>query len=288
MTQPKMLILGLLFGVIGGITSFATDLSAQTALETARKEGYIRVGFANQVPYAYATDKGILVGADADMAREIVKRLGIEQMDGVLTEFASLIPGLRAGRFDIVLATFITPKRCEQAAFSEPIYAIGQALIVRAGNPKKIQSYDDLTRRPDLKFSVMSGAVQASWTKALGIAEDRVSSYPDVTSAVAAVRTGRADAFGISALTARRAVEAAGKDAGVELVAGFKDPIIDGKPARGYGAFAFRKEDAGLLAAFNEVLKGLVGTPKHLEIIGAYGFGKDNLPDGKTAAELCR
>jgi polar amino acid transport system substrate-binding protein len=262
------------------------DVAAQDSLARAKENGYIRVGFPNQVPYAYATAKGILTGADAELARQVIQGMGIKEMDGVLTEFASLIPGLKAGRFDMVLAMFVNPKRCAEIAFSEPIYGIGQALVVKSGNPKNIQSYDDLINRDDVKFAIMSGAVQGIYAKKLNIPSDRVLPFPDGPSAVAGVGTGRADAFGISSLSARRLVEAAGPDAGVELLAGFKDPIIDGKPARGYGAFGFRKEDKTLLAAFNETLAKVLGSPKHLETIKAFGFAEDNLPN-KATADLC-
>ncbi len=277
----------LVLAMVGGVAFLPAGATAAPALDAARKAGYIRVGFPNQVPYAYATDKGELVGADADVAREVIKRMGIQQMDGVLTEFASLIPGLKAGRFDIVLAMFVNPTRCEQVAFSEPIYGIGQALIVKSGNPKGVRSYDDLVRRSDVRFAIMAGAVQAQYAKTLNIADERVMQFPDGPSALAAVATGRADAFGISSLPARRLLEAAGKDAGVEMVAGFPDPVINGKPARGYGAFAFRKEDEDLRVAFNKALKELLGTPAHLAMISKYGFARENLPD-KTTAELCK
>jgi polar amino acid transport system substrate-binding protein len=81
-------------------------------------------------------------------------------------------------------------------------------------------------------------------------------------------------------------VEAAGSSAGVELVAGFKDPVIDGKPARGYGAFGFRLADKSLLADFNKHLKKILGSPKHLATIKEFGFGKYNLPD-QTTSKLC-
>lgn len=266
---------------LGGVAS------AQSVLERAKKDGYIRVGFPNQVPYAFATEKGVLTGADTEVARKVVQRMGIKEMDGVLTEFASLIPGLKAGRFDIVLAMFVNPARCQQVAFSEPIYGIGQGLIVRKDNPKKIQSWDDLIKRADVSLAIMAGAVQGIYAQKLGIPEGRVASYPDGPSAINAVKTGRSDVFGISALSARKMIENAGPDAGVALVAGFKDPVVDGKPARGYGAFAFRKEDSDLQAEFNKALAGLLGTKEHLEAIKQFGFEEDNLPDAKTA-DLCK
>ena len=269
------------FMVAGG-----ADVMAETTLEKAKSNGYIRVGFPNQVPYAYATMKGKLTGADTELARMVFKSMGIKEMDGVLTEFASLIPGLKAGRFDGVLAMFVNPKRCKEIAFAEPIYGIGQGLVVKKGNPKKIMSYDDLISRNDLKFAIMSGAVQGIYAKKLNIPKARVMGFPDGPSAVAAVGSGRADAFGISSLSAGRLVEAAGSSAGVELVAGFKDPVIDGKPARGYGAFGFRLADKSLLADFNKHLKKILGSPKHLATIKEFGFGKYNLPD-QTTSKLC-
>lgn len=273
---------------LGGfsLAGFAGHAVAETTLEKAKSNGYIRVGFPNQVPYAYATAKGKLTGADTEVARMVFQRMGIKEMDGVLTEFASLIPGLKAGRFDGVLAMFVNPKRCAEIAFAEPIYGIGQALVVKQDNPKKIMSYDDLISRDDVKFAIMSGAVQGIYAKKLNISAERVMAFPDGPSAVAAVGTGRADAFGISSLSARRLVEAAGPSAGVQLVTGFKDPVIDGKPARGFGAFGFRKADANLLTAFNKALGEILGTPEHLATIEKFGFAKDNLPD-KTTAELC-
>lgn len=268
------------------VVAGGADVMAETTLEKAKSNGFIRVGFPNQVPYAYATAKGKLTGADAELARMVVERMGIKEMDGVLTEFASLIPGLKAGRFDVVLAMFVNPKRCAEIAFAEPIYGIGQALVVKQGNPMKIMSYDDLTSRDDVKFAIMSGAVQGIYAKKLNIPEARVLAFPDGPSAVAAVGTGRADAFGISSLSAQRLVQAAGSDAGVELVAGFKDPVIDGKPARGYGAFGFRHGDPDLLAEFNKTLKDILGSSEHLATIKEFGFAEYNLPD-KTTAELC-
>lgn len=279
-----------LFAALIGATAvagWADGASAQTIFERAKKDGYIRVGFPNQVPYAFATEKGVLTGADAEVARKAVQRMGIKEMDGVLTEFASLIPGLKAGRFDIVLAMFVNPARCQQVAFSEPIYGIGQGLIVKKDNPKKITSWDDIVKRSDVSLAIMAGAVQGIYVQKLGVAESRVSSYPDGPSAISAVKTGRADVFGISVLSARKMVEAAGADSGVMVVAGFKDPVIDGKPARGFGAFAFRKEDTDLQAEFNKALAGLLGTKEHLDTIKQFGFDESNLPDMKTA-DLCK
>ena len=276
------LVLGLALGA-----AIAGGASAETAMERARAEGVIRVGFPNQVPYAYANEKGELTGADAEVAKLVVDKMGIPKMEAVLTEFAALIPGLKAKRFDLVLAMFITPARCEQVVFSEPIYGAGQALIVAKGNPFKLGDYGQLVSNDKLRIAIMAGAAQANYLKKLGVSSDRVSMLPDMLSAANAIESGRADVFPISALLARRLVASMGAGAGVQVVEVSPDPVIDGRPARGYSAFAFRKDDDDLLAAFNAALKDVETEDKLLPAIASFGFDKSNLPD-KTAAELCK
>ena len=265
----------------------AAPLHAQTALARIKKDGFARVGFPNQVPYAYADEKGVLTGADAVIARMVIQKMGVKDMDGVLTEFASLIPGLKAGRFDIVLAMFVNPQRCAQVAFSEPIYRVGQGIVVRNGNPLKIRNYDDLVKRDEIRIAVMAGAVQMSNLKKLGVPDARIASFPDGPSAVAAVSSGRADAFTISDLPARRLLAASGASAGLQMVPAFAPPLVDGRPAQGHSAFAFRPEDAELQREFNKALAELMATPAFLEAMAPFGLTRDNLPDSKTA-DLCR
>jgi len=260
--------------------------AAQGTLQKIQREGYVRVGFPNQVPYAYANEKGQLTGADAEIAKLVIDKMGIKSMDGVLTEFAALIPGLRASRFDIVLAMFINPTRCAQVAFSEPIYRIGQGIVVKSGNPLAVRNYDDLVNNDKVRIAVMAGAVQSTYLKKLGVPDARVSAYPDGPSAIAAVKADRADVFTISNLPARRLLETAGPSAGLALVPDMPDPVIDGKPGRGYDGFAFRQEDTELLAAFNRALAEVAATPAFLAAMEPFGFTKDNLPDAKTA-DLC-
>src|SRR3954454_4670406 len=143
---------------------------AETTLEKAKREGFIRVGFANEAPYGFATPDGKLTGESPEVVKAILNKIGIKQVDGVLTEFGSLIPGLQAGRFDIIAAgMFITPKRCGQVQFSEPTYGIGQAFLVGKGNPKAIKDYSSIAGNKDLKLAVMAGAVEGGYAKDSGV-----------------------------------------------------------------------------------------------------------------------
>jgi polar amino acid transport system substrate-binding protein len=267
--------------VAGTLTAAIGQAAAQDGLEKAREQGYIRVGFANEAPFGFASPDGKLTGESPEVAKAVLARLGIEQVDGVLTEFGSLIPGLMAGRFDIVAAgMFINPARCEQVQFSEPSYGIGQAFLVADGNPKMIADYSTIAETPELKLAVMAGAVEAGYAAEAGVKEDQLLVLPDQSSLLSAVKAGRADA---AALTALSIAQMAEQD-GVESTEPFGE--VAGKSVKGHGGFAFRKEDKALYEAFNAELKKFLGTPEHIALVEPHGFGKAYLPN-KTTAELC-
>jgi polar amino acid transport system substrate-binding protein len=259
-SMSRRLALGLAVGLTGLIGIAAAH--AETTLERAKREGYIRVGFANEAPYGYATPDGKLTGESPEVVKAVLKKIGINQVDGVLTEFGSLIPGLQAHRFDIIAAgMFITPKRCQQVQFSEPTYGIGAALLVKKGNPKGIKDYSSIAANKDLKVAVMAGAVEAGYAKDAGVAPDQLVILPDQSSLVKAVQSGRADAAGLTALSI---ADMAKKNEGVESTPPFG--TVAGKSVVGHGGIAFRKddEDKSLYEAFNAELKKFIGSPSIL------------------------
>jgi polar amino acid transport system substrate-binding protein len=273
-----------LIGLVAGLATAATfgAAQAQTTLERAKADGYIRVGFANEAPYGFATPDGKLTGESPEVVKAVLAKMGIPQVDGVLTEFGSLIPGLQAGRFDIIAAgMFITPKRCEQIQFSEPTYGIGQAFLVSEGNPKGIKDYSSIADDGDLKLAVMAGAVESGYARDSGIGLDQLVVLPDQSSLVKAVQAGRADA---AALTANSIADMASKNDGVEATEPFG--TVAGKSVVGHGGVGFRKDDTDLYEAFNAELKKFIGSEEHIALVTPFGFGKGFLPT-KTTAELC-
>jgi polar amino acid transport system substrate-binding protein len=273
-----------LFGLAAGLLTLgvATAAHAQSTLERVKQQGYIRVGFANEAPYGFATPDGKLTGESPEVVKAVLAKMGINQVDGVLTEFGSLIPGLQAGRFDIIAAgMFITPKRCGQVQFSEPTYGIGQAFLVAKGNPKGVKDYSSIASNGDLKLAVMAGAVESGYAKDAGIGMGQLVVLPDQSSLVKAVQAGRADA---AALTANSIVDMAKKNEGVEATEPFGE--VAGKSVVGHGGVAFRTEDKDLYEAFNAELKKFIGSEEHINLVTPFGFGKGFLPT-KTTAELC-
>lgn len=275
-------------GAIGTLISIAAfailaTTAAASTLEKLKEQGSIGVGYANEAPFAYATPDGGLTGEAPEIAKVILEKMGIPKIEGVLTEFGSLIPGIKAGRFDMIAAgMFITPKRCEQIAFSEPTYGLGQSLIVKEGNPKNLHNYDDIANNSDAKLGVMAGAIEKTYAQQAGVPEGQISTFPDGPSGQAAVRMGRIDAFGLTTLSITTLLAKAAT--GVEATESFSE--AGGKSIKGHGAFGFRPEDKELVEEFNRHLTEFIGSEEHLELVAPFGFTKDDLPV-KTTAELC-
>ncbi len=257
-------------------------------LERIRQSGVVRVGYANEAPFAYQdSSAGRLTGEAPEIARVVFGLLGVPRIEGVLTEFGSLIPGLQAGRFDVIAAgMYVTPERCLEVAFSNPTYGIGEAFLVSEGNPLALHSYADVVEHPEARLGVVSGAIQLRYARALNLDEARLVIVPDPPSALAAVEAGRIDAYAGTALTVQDLLARAGRTR-TQRADPFTDPVIDGQTVRGYGAFALRREDVALTELLNEQLAGFVGSRQHLELVAPFGFTAAELPGEATASALC-
>jgi polar amino acid transport system substrate-binding protein len=261
----------------------------ETTLERVQREGVVRVGFANENPYAFAQPDGTLSGEAVEVARAVLSALGINEMEGVLTQFGSLIPGLQARRFDVITAgMFINPTRCEQVLFADPEYKIGEGLIVEAGNPLDLHSYEDIAANPAVRVGTGAGYLEFDYLLAVGVSEDQITTYPDDPSGVAGLQAGQIDAWTATTPTLLKVLETTG-DPNLEMADPFTDPVIDGQPVTGYGAAAFRPEDQDFRDAFNAELQNLKDSGELVEIISQFeGFGPQNDPGDATADELCQ
>jgi polar amino acid transport system substrate-binding protein len=289
------LILMLVMGACSGDTTEpeGADTTEEMAeeestLERVRREGVIRVGFANENPYAFAQPDGTLSGEAVEVAREVFSRMGIAEMEGVLTEFGSLIPGLQAGRFDAITAgMYVNPTRCEQVLFADPEYTIGDALIVAAGNPLDLHSYEDIAANPDVTVGTGAGYLENDFMLAVGVSEDQIVNFPDDPSGFAGLQAGQIDAWTGTRPTLLQTLSDAGTDA-FEIADPFTPPVIDGESVANFGAAAFRYEDVDLRQEFNTQLEAVKDEGVLIELIGQFqGFDEGALPSDTKAEDLC-
>lgn len=278
------------FTKITGISTLALIASIATAgaltVDEVKEQGYIRAATANEVPYSYMQPDGTSAGIGPDVANAVLKKIGIEEVNWTVTPFGTLIPGLKARRFDFAAAEQnISPERCKQVSFTEPNSSYGEGLLVKKGNPKGLTTYADIAKDPSLKVAVVSGANNVDFLRAVGVKDDQIVFIPANADAIPTVES-RVDAYAATELTVS---ELAKDQANVEQVAPFEDPVVDGAPVRNYGGFAFRPEDKELRDAFNAALVEFRKTDEYKAILAKYGVSEASIAAAaeKNVADLC-
>ncbi|MFF5983555.1 ectoine/hydroxyectoine ABC transporter substrate-binding protein EhuB [Streptomyces olindensis] len=260
----------------------ASDVKGGDLLDRLRAAGVVRLGIAGEIPFGFIDKNGELTGEAPELAKVIFKRLGVDRVQPVPTEFGSLIPGLNSQQFDVVAAgMYVNPERCEQVIFSDPDYQMLDAFIVRKGNPKGLRSYKDIVEKK-AKFATGTGYAEIQYAVEAGYKESDILIVPDQVAGLNAVEAGRVDVFAGTALTVREVVK---KSAKAEATEPFK-PLVGGKPHVDGGAFAFRPTETNLRDAFNVELRGLKKSGELFRILKPFGFTDAEMTD-LTAKELC-
>ncbi|MEV5881864.1 ectoine/hydroxyectoine ABC transporter substrate-binding protein EhuB [Streptomyces sp. NPDC052020] len=251
-------------------------------LDRLRAQGVVRLGIAGEIPFGYIDKDGELTGEAPELARVIFKRLGVDRVQPVPTEFGSLIPGLNSQQFDVVAAgMYINAERCAQVIFSDPDYQMLDSFVVRKGNPLGLRDYRDVVEKK-AKFATGTGYAQIQHAVEAGYEEGDILIVPDQVAGLNAVEAGRVDVFAGTALTTREVVR---KSAKAEVTKPFA-PLVDGRPRVDGGGFAFRLTETGLRDAFNAELHKLRKSGELLRILRPFGFTRAEMTD-LTAKELC-
>lgn len=261
-----------------------SDSSSGDKLSELKDKGTITVAFAGEEPYSFEKD-GELTGATIALHKKIFKDMGIEEVKGVKTEWNALIPGLKAGRFDVISAGMsILPDRCKEASFGDPEILYTTALMVPEGNPKNLKNLDDV-KKSGAKLATMSGAIETDYAKSLDIEATQVKSPQDGMDAVA---RGSSDVFALTGISLRT-MDENNPDVKVEVTDSFV-AVVDGKEQVGAGATVFKKGDDTLRDAYNKELAKITGDEKaYTDVIGEFGFTDAERPKGDlTTEQLCK
>lgn len=277
----RLLAAGLL-AVAGGVLADVAD--AQTTLGRIREENKVRIAISGEAPYAYRDAAGEVTGEAPEIARVVLERIDPEiEIEWVETEFGQLIPGLQAGEFDIAAAgMFITPERCEEVAFSDPTYVIGEAFAVKAGNPRNLTDFEAISADQEAKVGLIAGTVEYNYALVAGIPGDRALLYSNFDKAIEALKEDEVDAVALTSLTAKDLVDG---EPELEATRQFY-PMLDDQEVKGYGGFAFRREDEALRQEFNRQLESFVGSDEHWALVEPFGFTPEMAPE-MTAQVLC-
>jgi polar amino acid transport system substrate-binding protein len=148
-------------------------------------------------PMQYVDDKGELQGMRITLGNEIAKRLCLEP-EYIRIEFSAMIPGLQAGRWDVINTGIFWTE--ERAAMMQMIPYESQAISisVASGNPLAIAAPEDLAGKT---VGVEIGGFEEAKLKLLdeelqgkGLDGIDVRTFDNFATAYQALRAGQTDA----------------------------------------------------------------------------------------------
>lgn len=165
---------------------------ALAQLSDIQERGYAVIVMSGEYPpFSMPGETGQLIGFDADVARELASRLGVEARLQQ-AEFSSIIAGIQTGAFDIAVASHArTPERERAVAFSEvPYYYGGGQIFVREDTD--YETLEDL-REANAAIAVDLGGTNQQWLEENNY--PNITTYSGVQDSLLAVASGRADAI---------------------------------------------------------------------------------------------
>lgn len=198
-TTLRLVLLAAIFLAGMALPASAQDAASDEALADIGDDGVLTNCIDPAFPpmeYYEGGDTNTPVGFDIDLTNEIAARLGVEA-EFVPLEFTGLLPGLQAGRCDIVAsAIYVTPERLETFG-AQPYYDSHIVLMTTADNDE-ISSPEDLSGKT---VAVQSGTNYLKMIEDLdaqlradGMEGIDIQPYPKQTDADQQLVVGRADA----------------------------------------------------------------------------------------------
>lgn len=184
----KLAAAALLLAAAAGahVVAHAADL-----LETVKARGAIKVALEGTYPpFNYKDQKsGELAGFDVDVAKLLAAKLGVKT-EFVTSEWASILAGLQAGKYDVIVSQVtVNPKREQAFDFSVPYEYSMPQLVVRKDEKAQYNTLADLKGK---RLGVGQGSVYEQQAKAVPGIE--VRSYPAAPENLRDLAVGRVDA----------------------------------------------------------------------------------------------
>jgi polar amino acid transport system substrate-binding protein len=238
----------------------------------------IRIAIGNEPPYTKLEPDGTVTGAAPDVARAVLEKLGVSDVQGITTPYETMIPGLDAERWDMVAAgLFMDESRCSKVLYTSPDIVSTESFALPPGNPKNIQDMTDL-KQMDVQVAVLAASFELSTAKSLGVPESKLPTYPLAPDALQGLDDGRVDAVLLPTLSLQQLKQ----DQDIDFIV---TPPLDDFPLTGSGA-AFRKSDKAFRDKYNKEVEAFKQTPAFDRIMNKWGFDPEAARQA-TIKELC-
>ncbi|WP_053956526.1 transporter substrate-binding domain-containing protein [Inediibacterium massiliense] len=216
-------------------------------LDQIKNSGKMKVGLMGTYPpYNFLNKNNEVDGFDADIAKEIAKRIGVEA-EFITTDWSSMVAGLEKGKFDIVVSQMtITDERKQTMDFSKPYIKNTVNVIVRSDN-NTINSVEDFKNK---KIGVGLGTNDEQYLRddvMPKVGNFEIITYNDVITSLMDLNTGRIDATINNIFAIKPEVEK--NNIHIKTV---------GKPLKeDFAGMAIRKENPEFLKAVDQALEDM-------------------------------
>jgi polar amino acid transport system substrate-binding protein len=207
--------------------------------------GTLTVGTELPAPPFYIGDDydSLTGGFEVDFAKELAKRLGINEVKFVEMPFAGLVAGQQCPCDINFSQVTITPERDRVVDFSEPYFDANQGVLAKAGT--KVASVEDAKR---LKWGAQINTTGARFLADRIQPDTEPRVFDKTVDAFQSLNAGQIDAVMLDTSIVLGAVENKQVREGTEVVGEFKT-------GEAYGAVVNRGSKS--LDAFNQAIKAM-------------------------------
>jgi polar amino acid transport system substrate-binding protein len=148
-------------------------------------------------PLQFVDDRGQLQGMRVELGNEIARNLGLTP-EYVRIEFAAMVPGLAAKRWDMINTGIFWTEERSKLMYMVPYERAAISFLVAKGNPLKIEKWEDLAGKA---VSVELGGIEERRTrevdgmlKAKGLAGLTIRTFNNFAESFQALRAGQVQA----------------------------------------------------------------------------------------------
>jgi lysine-arginine-ornithine-binding protein len=250
------------------LAAFAAALALAPVVATAKDWTHVKVGIEGAFPpWNLMDSSGKLAGLDVDLINDLCARAKVD-CDLIAGDWSGMIPGLNAGKYDLIMTLGINEKRKQVVDFTVP-YASGVAsfLLLKGGTVADLPETGErlnLNDKPaadpiiakigeELKGKTV-GVVQSTSQEQLINAyygtDVTVRSYQNSAARDLDLKAGRIDAGFDSGVYATTALAKPGND-DLEM----SGPLLKGAMLATEVAIGMRKGETDLKAKFDTAIK---------------------------------
>ncbi|MDX2455800.1 transporter substrate-binding domain-containing protein [Desulfosarcina sp.] len=145
----------------------AVTVSAGPTMDRILKTGELVIGTSGaQPPMTAISQKGEIIGLDADIARSMAAALEVKVKFKILP-FADLLPALEAGQVDMILSSMtITPTRNRKVVFVGPYLVSGKGILTLSNRFATLQQATGLNA-PEVNIAALKDSTSQKYTETL-------------------------------------------------------------------------------------------------------------------------